>query len=115
MLMLTAEDNFVITTSRASESAGTIILRIAVRLRALPLEEFGIVCERAVVQEGARAAVLRRIESNTSALASTGYFQLRRADGIYVAGASDFFAVGVGRNYGERYIEAINERDIIVV
>jgi len=108
---LTAEDDVVISTSRASEGAGTSVLGIAVGLWALPLEEFRIVRGRAAVEVGACAAVLRRIESSTSTLASLGYFQFWRADGIYVAGACYFFAIRVG----ERDIEAINERDIIEV
>ena len=76
LIMLTAEDDVVIrSTRRAGEGAGGIVLGIAVRLWALPLEEFRIVAGRAVVQVGACAAVLRRIESSTSTPASTRYFQ----------------------------------------
>jgi len=110
--MLTAEDDVVISTCWASEGAGTIILGIAVRLWALLLEEHRIIRGRAGVEVGACAAVLRLIESSTSTFASIGYFQLWRADGIYVAVACYFFAIGVGGSYGERDIESINERDI---
>ena len=76
LIMLTAEDDVVIrSTSSTGEGASGIVLGIAVRLWALPLEEFRIVAGRAVVQVGACTAVLRRIESSTSTPASTRYFQ----------------------------------------
>lgn len=73
-MLLTAEDDVVISTRRAGEGASGIVFGIAVRLWAFLLEEFGIVCGRAVVEVGSRAAVLRRIESSTSTFATISYF-----------------------------------------
>ena len=58
---------------------------------------------------------MRGIESSTSTLASIGYFQFCWALGSYVTAACLSFAVRVGRSYGEREIEAINERDVIEI
>lgn len=74
MMVLTAEDDVVITTRRAGEGATGIVFGIAVSLWALLLEEFRIVCRRAVVQVGSRAAVLRGIESSTGTFAPVSYF-----------------------------------------
>jgi hypothetical protein len=93
--MLTAEDDVVISTRRAGEGASGIVLGIAVGLWALLLEELGIVSGTAVVQVIPRAAVLRGIELRTSTLASISYFQFCRANSIYIAGATYYFAVGV--------------------
>jgi hypothetical protein len=93
--MLTAEDYVVISTRRAGEGASGIVLGIAVGLWALLLEELGIVSGTAVVQVIPRAAVLRGIELRTSTLASISYFQFCRADGIYIAGATYYFAGSV--------------------
>jgi len=93
--MLTAEDDVVISTRRAGEGASGIVLGIAVGLWALLLEELGIVSGTAVVQVIPRAAVLRGIELRTSTLASISYFQFCRAGGIYIAGATYYFAGSV--------------------
>jgi len=115
MILLTAEDDVVVTTRRAGEGASSIVLGIAVRLWALPLEEFGIIWGRAVVEVGARAAVFRLIESSASTFAPISYFQFWRADCIYVAAASYFLAIRIGRSSRKRDIETINQRDVIEI
>ena len=59
--------------------------------------------------------ILRGIESSTRTIASIGYFQFCWALGSYVTAACLSFAVRVGRSYGEREIESINERDVIEI
>jgi len=75
MMVLTAEDDVVISTTSASEDASDIVIGIAVRLWALRLEESGIVTRRALVLVLVRAAVVRLTESNTSTFAPIPYFQ----------------------------------------
>lgn len=111
--LLRAEGDVIISTRRASEGASIIIFRITVGLWALSLEKLGIAGRRAVVDVVPRAAVLRGVQSDTSTVASIIDFQICRAGGSYVAAAARCRAASVRGSYGEREIEAINERDVI--
>jgi len=114
MVLLTAEDDVIISTRRAGEDASGIVLGIAVRLWALPLEEFGIVIGNTVVVcVGSRAAVLRGIQLRTRTVASICYFQFCRAGSNYVVRATYFLTVR--RSCSERDIETFNQRHVIEV
>lgn len=110
-----AEDDFIVSASGTSESAGGIVSCVAVGLRAFSLEETRIISGRAILQKRPGAAILRCIESSTGALTSVGHPQCCRALGIYVAAALDSFALGPGWYNCHRQVESIDERDVIEV
>lgn len=110
-----AEDDFIVSASRASEGAGRVVFCIAVRLRAFLLEETRVIRGRAIFQKRSSTAILRRIESNAGALASVGHLQFCGALGIYVAAADTFCALTVRRYDRHWQVESIDERDVIEV
>jgi len=110
-----AEDDLIVSASGTSESAGGIVSCIAVRLRALFLEETRIIGGRAIIQKRPCAAILRRIESGAGALASVGHLQFCGTLGIYVAGAPDCFALRAGGYHFHGQVESVDKRDVIKV
>ena len=76
---LRAQHDLVVGSRRAGEGAGLVVLGVAVRIGAFPLEEHGVLGGRAVVGELAPAAVGVAAELAARAGAPSGDLQLRQA------------------------------------
>jgi hypothetical protein len=109
-----AEDDLVVGSGGAGEGAGGVILGVAVRVGALPLEVPGVVGRVAVVGRRADAAVLVLLEHGARVVAHAVLPQLGRAARVHVHGAARA-AAAPGPAVGEEahgHVEAVDEGDV---
>uniref|UniRef100_A0ACD6A627 Uncharacterized protein n=1 Tax=Avena sativa TaxID=4498 RepID=A0ACD6A627_AVESA len=111
-----AEDDLVVGAAGASVGAGGVVLGVAVGVRALPLEEPGVVGRPAVVRRRAGAAVLVLLEHRAGVVAPSSGLELVRAlrrdhlraprPALGAPGAA------AGRQEVHGHVEAVDEGDV---